>query len=318
LYEWIGRLTKNERRMQTVLYWFRRMPRPFVEWMCRWVGLFLYAMGFALRRKIRENLFRLLPERTSGQIRRIAQQYFEHGVLTLYEIFIDVPSKSIGSRSRFTVEGEEHLRRVLENGKGAILFTPHVGNYFYYYWYFSQRYHCLTVVTAGSEELRPLYLRMQTLGCQGLDYDNTPPLTLLRKLRQHLREGGVVLLLGDFWRPNFPHALMFGRQTRSPRGAAQLALQEQVPVIPFYGYRERGLCHRMVIEPPVHLYKYFESSQTLEATNRLNGFLERAIRDCPEQWFYWFNVDRRFDLVGDRAVEDGGSKDEIDPVSVSS
>src|SRR5438105_1322854 len=98
--------------MQTVLYWFRRMPRPFVEWMCRWVGLFLYAMGFALRRKIRENLFRLLPERTSGQIRRIAQQYFEHGVLTLYEIFIDVPSKSIGSRSRFTVEGEEHLRRV--------------------------------------------------------------------------------------------------------------------------------------------------------------------------------------------------------------
>jgi len=303
--------------MQAVMQWLRQMPLPLVERMCRWGGLLLYAVGFAMRRKIRENLSRLLPERTSGQIRRIVRRYFEHGVLTLYEILVDVPSELIGSRARFTVEGEEHLRRVLESGKGAILFTPHVGNYFYYYWYFSQRYPCLTVVTAGSDELRPLYLRMQALGCQGLDYDNTPPLTLLRRLRQHLREGGVILLLGDFWRPNFPHALMFGRQTRSPRGAALMALEERVPVIPFYGYREQGFCHRVVIEPPVHLYKYFDSGQTLEATNRLNGFLERAIRACPEQWFYWFDVDRRFDSAGDWVVDDGGSSDEIDPVSVS-
>jgi phosphatidylinositol dimannoside acyltransferase len=73
------------------------------------------------------------------------------------------------------------------------------------------------------------------------------------------------------------------RQTHAqPRRAAWLAVEERVLVIPFYGYRERDLRHRVVIEPPICLYQYYGSGEILPATNRLNGFLERAICSCPD------------------------------------
>lgn len=307
MYEWIAKWTKNERMIQTASRLLRRMPRPFIVVLCHLLGLWIYAGAVSVRKKIRENLVRFLPELSTEQIRRYSRRFFQYGVFMLYEILVDVPSEPVGNHPRFTVEGEAHLLRALEQGKGAILFTPHLGNYFYYYWYFSQRYPCLTVVTASSEILRPLYLRMQSFGCEGLDYDHTPPLKLLRELRQHLRGGGIVLLLGDFWRPNFPPASMFGSRTRSPRGAAKLALEEQVPVIPFYGYRKQGFGHHVVIEPPIYLHEHFEPGQTLQATNWLNRFLERAIRICPEQWFYWFDADRRFEMDNDLPVNDVSS-----------
>jgi len=40
--------------------------------------------------------------------------------------------------------------------------------------------------------------------------------------------------------------------------------------------------------------KEYQRHQRLEATNRVNLFLDQAVLQAPDQWFYWFNVQERW------------------------
>lgn len=111
---------------------------------------------------------------------------------------------------------------------------------------------------------------------------------MIRQLKAHLSRNGIVFILGDFYRPNFPRTTLFGRPTRTPAGAAAIAIEQGVPVIPFYGKREKGFRHVMVFDKPLWLHETFTRKQREEA-------LERSIRAVPDQWFYWFNVHERWE-----------------------
>ncbi len=293
MYSWIGRLTKDERRLQGIGRWLRFIPRWLLLTVCFLASWLMFLGAANFRKSVTRNMTQLLDV-PLPRIHRYCRSYFQHILITLYEIVADSYDLRRNASNRFELDGESHLEDVLNRGKGAILFAPHSGNFFCYYGYLSQKYPCLTVATAGSKELRPLYLMFQRLGCEGLDYDHTPPLTIIRKLRRHLKENGVVFLLGDFYRQAFPIANFFNRETRSPNGTAALALEQGVPVIPFHGYRIRGFRHRLVFGSPIYLHEQFQVGQRIEATNELNKVLERHVVAVPDQWFYWFNVDERW------------------------
>ena len=297
MYEWIGSLTGNRKRLDSISRWCGRLPRWLMLLICRGVGVMLYiAAGSKLRKRVLGNVSEALGlGRQQGRALWYQWNYFQNLAITLYEIVLESGRLPQSEAWRFRVEGEEKLQEALQLGRGAIVYAPHAGNFFYYYWYLCQKYPCLTVATGGSAELRPLYGIFEGLGCPGLDYDSTPPLELMRRLKKHLAGNGVVFLLGDFWRPSFPLSRMFGKRTRTPDGAASLSIEQHVPVIPFYGRREHGFVHCLTFEPPLHLYAGYERKQRGEATLLLNRFMERVIRSCPEQWFYWFNMDERWE-----------------------
>lgn len=249
---------------------------------------------------VEQNLSDLLGAMPKGSLRAISKRYVTNVVFTLLEILF--LSKKIKKRyvHQFEVQGEEHLQEAQRQakGKGFIVYAPHVGNFFYYYWYLTQKYNCLTVASAGSPELKPLYMKFAAMGCKGLDYDSVPPLELYRTLKKHVTSGGILFILGDFWRPSFPLSRLFGRLTRTPEGAAMLALEHQVPVVPFYGHRVRGFNHRLVFGKPVYLYEQFKHSGRSERSETnllLNSFMERVIREQPSAWFYWFNAHERWE-----------------------
>jgi lauroyl/myristoyl acyltransferase len=305
LYDWIGKAAAREKAHRRLATWTSVLPDAMVIAVLKLLGSLAFAF---IRRKeaiarIERNMADVIGSGKAGggrpDLHRINRSYLQNVMITLYEILIGVyrlpKLKAKGKLDRiFTAEGEERLENVLRRGKGAIVVTPHVGNFFYYYWYLSQKYDCLAVVTAESPELRPIYLKFQSLGCRGLDYDVVPPLQMMRSLRRHLAAGGVLFLLGDFYRPAFPQAAMFGRTTRSPEGAAALGIEQQAPVVPFYGRRDRGFRHRLVFGTPLLLHERYARSERREATNELNRFMESVILFVPAQWFYWFNADERW------------------------
>lgn len=307
MYDWVGRMTRGPSGKRGRLRWLARLPRPLVLAGCSlfaWVG---WALAVRLSRTIQANMAAVLPHAAPALVRRLARRYFRQFFVVLYELLVDAERLPETADGRFATEGEDHLRDALGRGKGVILFAPHMGNFFYYYWYLSRKYDCLTVATAGSRELRPLYERFHELGCQGLDYDATPPLALMRALRGHLQQNGVVLLLGDFWRPFFPPAPLFGRMTRSPEGTATLALEQEAAVIPFYGFRERGFRHRLVLGTPLYLHEKYQRHQREEATAELNRLLERMILAHPDQWFYWFQLHERWEQEDAAAFRKGAA-----------
>jgi KDO2-lipid IV(A) lauroyltransferase len=248
---------------------------------------------------IRRNMAELLPAggRTAAEqqayINTCVSGFYRHAARTLYELLAAETLLPSG-RTDILLEGEHHLAEALKQGKGAILYAPHTGNFFYGYWHLSRTYPSLTVATASDPELAPLYRSFQRLGCPGLDYDKTPPLQLVRKLRHHLEGGGVLLLLGDFYRPGFPPARLFGKATRLPAGAAKLGLELGTPVLPACCVREADHTHRLVMEEPVLLRERFGPGEQADAAAFLNLLLEQQLLKNPEQWFYWFNAHERF------------------------
>lgn len=302
MYHWIGRLTESNKVQKVLIGILALMPARIIILLGWLMGSFLSLKAKSHRVNILFNMADVL-DKNAKEIITSCRTYLCHFSIILLEILLASYRLNNNNVTQWIIEGEEHLENSLNLGRGVIVYAPHMGNFFYYYWYLSQRYPCLTVATGGSSELRPLYLLFQNMGCQGLDYDNTPPLELLKTLRHHLKNNGVVFLLGDFWRPNFPKAKFFGKVSRSPGGAVALALGQRVPVVPLYGWREKGLRHHIVLEAPIHLYKEFDNGQRQEATERLNFFIEQSIRKVPEQWFYWFNLHERWEK--DVAHEEG-------------
>lgn len=263
------------------------------------VALALQALLRGQTAMIRRNMAELLPAegRTAAEqqayVHTCVSGFYRHAARTLYELLAAETLLPAG-RVDIRLEGEHHLTGALKQGKGAILYAPHTGNFFYGYWRLSRAYPCLTVATASDPELAPLYRSFQRLGCPGLDYDETPPLQLVRKLRRHLEGGGVLLLLGDFYRPGFPLARLLGQTTRLPAGAAKLGLELGTPVLPARCVREADHTHRLVMEEPVLLREHFEHGELADAAAFLNLLLEKQLLKHPEQWFYWFNAHERF------------------------
>lgn len=309
MYEWIAKWNAPGAAGTRISSLASRLPGGVLEKVLDLGGMAMYACMGRTRARVLANMKELLPAMMYGREaeyqegnpeysrmrpRQCARLYFRHAVATLYELFGENTLPGQLTDHHIAMEGEARLVRALEMGRGAILYGPHLGNFFYYYWRLSRHYPCLAVATASSPELRGIYLRFQELGCQALDYDETPPLELLRRLKAHLAAGGVVLLLGDFSRPSFPEARLFGRKVSRPAGAALLALEQRCPVIPFCGYRERGLRHRVELGEPILLHERFGRHQRSEAMQELDACLEALIRLRPEQWLYWFNVHERW------------------------
>lgn len=229
------------------------------------------------------------------EIRNHCREYFENALLTLIEILFLSNKLNMEVNRVIDIEGRENIDNALKSGKGAILFSSHTGNIFYYYYYLSRHFPSLVVATAMDEDLHQLYLIFHRLGCNGLDYDTTNKKAMLRIIKNHLDNNGILVLFGDFWRNQFPESKMFNRITRTPRGAASLALDFEIPVIPFYGYRSKGLQHKIVVKEPIYLHELFPRNKKAAATDFLNRLLEKNIIRVPAQWFYWFNADERWE-----------------------
>ncbi|GIQ67510.1 lipid A biosynthesis acyltransferase [Xylanibacillus composti] len=296
MYDWIGNMVSEEARLQSWARWSRRLPRRWLEKLIRSAAWLLVCIwGRGIRRAVLNNMSELLPDRTDRERRRYARQYFQHAGMTLYEILIDAERLTEGEGRRFELHGERHLEEALRLGRGAIVYAPHMGNFFYAYWLLSRKYPCITVGTASDPALAPLYRRFEAMGCQGLDYDRTPPLKLYRALSRHVQAGGVVFLLGDFYRPTFPHVPFFGRLSRLPQGAAALALDGNVPIVPMYACRLGEFRHQIRFEPGIVNWGSGKDARR-QASVELSGRLEQMIRERPDQWFYWFNAHERWEL----------------------
>jgi KDO2-lipid IV(A) lauroyltransferase len=317
IFDWIGHLVNNPRRMQRLQTWSAWLPRRLVFGFVVLLGHVTFYFSPAARRQIMANMGELMPHIGIRERRSLCRKYIVHECLTIYEQAIELRQAlrpSMGASAcrlaRFRFTGLEHLDEALKLGRGAIVYSPHIGNYFYLYWAMSQRYPCLSVVTAGSKELRNLFLGMYKTGVKAFDYDDIKPLDLIRHLRAHLQGNGVLFILGDFWRPDFPACTLFGKPSRTPAGTMTFSLLQKVPVIPFYGLREGWFDHHLVFEPPVYLYEKYSAhsaEQKSQAADELSRIMERLVSRKPEQWLYWFNVHERWEAEEPAASSAEGS-----------
>jgi KDO2-lipid IV(A) lauroyltransferase len=244
-------------------------------------------VGFALK-----NLRVAFPELDEAQRREIGRRSYVHFAWNLAEWLrsLDWPAEELMARVR--VDGMEHARAALAQGRGALVLSLHMGNFE------------LAVRTApllgipvsatGRPMANPrLWQRVmrgrRATGAELIDVRGGAP-EMLRALRANRM---VAVMIDQYARrTRAVLAPLFGVRCPTSAGIATLALRSGSPVIPFYVVREGRARHRAAFLPPLAMPDTGDRKADIEAgTARCNELIESLIRKHPDQWWW---AHRRF------------------------
>lgn len=276
-----------------MIYWAHRL----VSHLTRWAPLSLsYTVAsivgwlvFVFWRDKRENAIRnmervLGPTAHRREVRRLARRSFVNyakylvDMLRLHHVGPDDLDRLV------RIEGWEHFTEAMATGNGLIFVGGHIGNSDLAAAVLAGRGFPVHVIAETLEPPRWDDLVQAARATVGL---RVVPLgsSALRLLRL-LREKGILAVLID--RPVENEGItvnFFGRPTRVPAGAAALALRTNASVLGAYMVR-LGKGYVATICPAIPHPATGDERLDLETMNQaLFDWLERVIRQYPDQWF---------------------------------
>ena len=264
-------------------------PTAFVKHSPGLIGA-SFALGLpSMRARVRENLRRVMGRRAwLIEEYDVTRTFMNYAACLAEGLGFDRPE---GRAACFRVEGGERLDAVLEEGRGAILLTAHVGPFEAAARFFAQTYRRELMVVMHREtnaearefhdELRrKMGILVVHVGQHALDA--LPVLT-------HLTSGGAVAMQLDRTpeRSRDVEAKLFGTSWRMPVGPLRLAAICGAPVMTVFARRCGFFDYEVVIGEPFRVAR-----KDLE--HGLSGFaqllcadMERAILRDPTQWFHF-------------------------------
>jgi lauroyl/myristoyl acyltransferase len=185
---------------------------------------------------------------------------------------------------RFIVEGKDVVDKVLAEGKGVVIGTPHVGNWdLGAAWFAARGYQPTTVV----EPIEPPALfewfcsHRRALGLNIVPLGPDAGSILLKKLREGLMVG---LVCDRDLAGNGIEVEFFGERTTFPAGPATLALRTGAPLMAGANFFE-GDAHRCILRGPLDTSRQGTIKDDIaRITQALATEFEVLIRRAPDQW----------------------------------
>jgi len=194
------------------------------------------------------------------------------------------------------------LDDALAAGSGAILVSPHLGNWELGGLGLADLGYPVNVLTFREPDERFNDERERLRAERGIrfiyvDRDDASPLAIIEAVNA-LRRNEVLAILGD--RDGSSHTIrmeFFGRPTNLPVGSAYLALASGAPVIPVFVLLEGGHYATVMEEPIFFKGGHGEHGSAIRSgMEKLVSVFERYIREYPDQWYnyydFWETTDR--------------------------
>lgn len=257
-----------------------RLPEPVIRRLGESFGLVWHRFDPGRRRMARRHMVRAGAPDPTEAARRVFASYGRYFAETLW-----VQPRRFETLTRsMRVEGRAHLVAAKEQGTGAILALPHMGNW------------DLAALVAADIGI-PLVAVAERLANRRITEWFTAQRAMLgidivltgtgaggrRGLAESLRAGKAVALLCD--RDLSGRGVkvdFFGETTTLPAGPATLALRTGAPILTVGSYFADGAGHRAVIKPPLEYDP--ETTGVADLTQLLARSLEEVIRAHPSQW----------------------------------
>lgn len=262
----------------------RRLPERWGIAIARWLARVVYRVS-PLSEAGRDNARHVLgPDADSDSVSRLAQQAVQSRLLNYYDLLrlSAMPLEELNRR--VTIEGLEHLERVVVEKRGAVVASGHVG---------PVEFMIQAVVALGypligiTEHLKPERLHQFVIGLRsahGLNLISTEG-SLLDVYRR-LKRGEVLLSAID--RDSTGTGLVidvFGAPAWLPDGYARVAARANVPLIFGFCHRteEGGVANKVYppIYPDMSLGKEERVVRLVEQATQL---FEEAVREYPHEW----------------------------------
>lgn len=269
---------------------FFPLPRRVCLTIGRLLGLAAYYLDGKHRRIALDNLnFAFGTELSRRRLRKIARGSFSHFGTMIAEAFKlpHLGDKSI--RKLITIEGEEHIRKALAAGGGALVFSAHLGN-----WEVASsavsRLGRLNVVARGLDNrfLESWLAKFRNrLGARVI-YKQQAAKHILQSLRHN--EIVAILIDQNVLRSEAVFVDFFGRPAATTPALAAFALRTKAPIIPVFCYPERRSAYRLKVGEPVNVDLSGKTEDdVLKITGHCTKMIEGEIRRNPAVWLWFHN-----------------------------
>ena len=270
---------------------FQLLPRKVALALGVWIGNLSYIVLKQRRRIAISNLKIAFAKKFSDQeIQRICRKSFQGLGKNLAE-FLQFPQLTTENIwEMVNVEGKENLDIALGQGKGAIIFVPHFGN-----WELTGLITGVLIpnrIKAIVFELRNKRLNQLVWKYrQHLSAELIPKKRAIRRIILALQQNCAIGFFADQDAGDSGVFVdFFGKPASAVRSPMILALKTGAPILFSVCIRQPNNQHLVKIYEPF----YIEISKNLEHdvqynTERLLKILEREIRKYPDQWLWLHN-----------------------------
>lgn len=275
---------------RTVMLFMRILPRRIGLFLIRIMALAAYLLYRRHRHIAAVNLKIAFPDLPESRRAEIVRKSFYNTALNLIEIS-RIPllnQKNISSLVRYDpVCGLDNFRTALSMGKGILYLTGHFSA-----WELLPAAHALygyplSFITRPLDNVlldRYLQQLRESTGNRVINKKNS-----MRAILRCLKENGSVGILMDqnTSLQEGVFADFFGLPAATTTGLALLALRTDAPILPGYLTPMQEGRYTIKFLPPIKVTRTGDRNRDIELnTLKLNGVLERIIREQPESWLW--------------------------------
>tara|TARA_B100000035_G_scaffold309779_1_gene316504 strand:+ start:1000 stop:1860 length:861 start_codon:yes stop_codon:yes gene_type:complete len=238
---------------------------------------------FRSKKVINSNIKNALPNIETNLLNKITKlMWNNYGRIFAEYIFIKEFRKGNLS-SNIEINGQEILDDIVKENKQVVFISGHFSNF----------------------ELMAMYLEKTGINLSAIyrPLNNVFINPIMERIRKkyickiQIKKGiGGMKKLIKLKKNNFSTALMidqrvsegirsnfFGKQALTTTIPAQLVKKFNIPIVPVYIERVKGICFKITVSKPIN----FEKKMTTEnITNKLNQEIEKMILNKPDQWIW--------------------------------
>jgi KDO2-lipid IV(A) lauroyltransferase len=263
------------------------LPGRAADWLAVSLGKIGYYALASRRRIARRNLQRAFgDEKTPTEIEGIIKEVFVNISRSLVEFCRQPKMKKEKILEIISSDGEEHIERALQEGKGAMLISGHFGNWELLGGWVAARGYPLDFLVGEqhNKKVNDLVISFR----ESLGVGIIPIGVSARRVIKSLRANRMVAVVSD------QHAAsggaivqFFGRPASTPKGPAAFAAKVGCPVICGVLARLGYNRHRAIIMPPIYSPNSGDDERDIfEITQKYTAEFERLIRQYPSQWMW--------------------------------
>jgi KDO2-lipid IV(A) lauroyltransferase len=241
------------------------------------------------RNRALDHLSLALPELPEPERRRIARDSFLYQGMNAAELLHLLRRGSDGMLAQIEVQGWENVEAARATRRPILILTGHCGNWELIAVALSHGGLPPAAIARPADDPRIQDLIVSIRRRLGTTTIARGTRGAARQILEVLRSGGAIAMLIDqdtkvdgVWVP------FFGRPAFTPVGPAELAIKQDMRVVPSFIERRPDGGHLVRFLPVLPLPK-----DPQEATALMTAEIEEQVRRRPEQWVWWHKRWRR-------------------------
>jgi predicted LPLAT superfamily acyltransferase len=200
---------------------------------------------------------------------------------------------------KYSTEGENRIKDVLEKGRGAILLASHVGNFGIAGEVLCERINTKVNVLAierESESVKKIYEdadKNRKINIIPLEENS---LETAIKIKDALQNGEIVATLGDrYIDGNVAEVEFLGKKAKFPRGMFEIAAVTQTPLIPVFMIRKKLHIYQFRTGEPIDITVQDRKKRAQEIDNAVRNFAFQIGEEAKKTPLQWYNYYRFWD-----------------------